>query len=108
MKIRYFSISKFQETGLLSRLAQKYMVQNIPPDEVYTQVSLLSITPLLMLIVGGIIIGLIFLIIEKIYYQPGLLIKNSAKIIRPKRHFKVKVNNKIYTRQSTNPFVKYY
>ncbi|XP_044006002.1 probable glutamate receptor, partial [Aphidius gifuensis] len=62
-----YHIQRFRDNGMLNRLKQKYFIKSNPPNKDHNEVSFSGITPILIVVIIGVLISLLILIIELSY-----------------------------------------
>ncbi|XP_071566397.1 glutamate receptor ionotropic, delta-2-like [Temnothorax nylanderi] len=69
---------RFQLNGVISKLKNKYLIRDNPREvPYYGLVELSDVTPALMMLAGSMVLALLILIIEKVYYSSKTRSKNN-------------------------------
>lgn len=65
--VNVFSLQRFKDNGVLTRLRNTYLVTRESTENGFPVVTLGRISPILTVFVGGVLLGCIVLMLEKIY-----------------------------------------
>lgn len=89
-RIIFFSIRRFLDHGVLSRIKENYLSITDLPEVEHNEVGLRGVAPLLVMVVGGMILGIFILMLERAYYVFKIRRKNGF-IKKPSDKFAVKL-----------------
>lgn len=82
---------RFHLNGIVSKLQNKYLSRNNRAGGLFTiQVDITDITPVLTLVVGSMVLAVLILMIEKMYYSSKIRSKNNEE--EPRKTRKNSVN----------------
>lgn len=91
----FFSLQRFHLNGVIGKLKNKYIKNNLSQNITYGIVELSDITPTLTLVVGSMILAILILIIEKVYYSFKTRSKNNELKTIKKLNYNLGVRNKL-------------
>lgn len=83
---------------MLNRLKQKYFIKSNPPNKDHNEVSFAGITPILIVVIIGVLISLLILIIELSY-------RNYSKFVVKKKLYGRKTFDKTSNTLFRNNFI---
>ncbi|XP_077269825.1 putative glutamate receptor isoform X2 [Temnothorax americanus] len=88
-----YHLRRFQLNGVISKLKNKFLIKDNPREELYGGVELNDVTPALTMLAGSMVLALLILIIEKVYYSSKTRSKNnnpSRKLGKPQGNIRSK------------------
>jgi len=77
----FFSLQRFKDNGIMSKLRDKHHL-TINPRKTYDTVALANVVPTLTVVAGGMILAAFIFIVEKAYYTVNRLFKSSDSFVR--------------------------
>ncbi|XP_011694269.1 PREDICTED: glutamate receptor 3-like [Wasmannia auropunctata] len=92
-----YHLQRFQLNGVMNKLRKKYLTKNNPKTLVNGIIDLHDIAPILTIMMGGMILALFILIIEKMYCSFKTRSKNNKLIVEKLNH-NFAVRNKLRKR----------
>ncbi|XP_028046100.1 glutamate receptor 2 [Monomorium pharaonis] len=109
-----YHLRRFHLNGVMGKLRKKYLIKSVPRGKnVYGYIELSDVTPTLTIVAGSMILALIILIIEKVYYSFKIRFKNNKlSIIKCNHDFvirnKLRKKNDVRRREKNFKFQEFY
>ncbi|XP_028045673.2 glutamate receptor ionotropic, kainate 4 [Monomorium pharaonis] len=89
-----YHLRRFQLNGIMGKLKKKFLIKNVPSKITYHYVELNNITPILTMVAGSMVLALLILIIEKVFYSFKTQFKNN-KLFIAKFSYNLNIRNKL-------------
>jgi len=94
-------LRRFRVNGVLNKLQNKYLARsNSRREIIYGDVHLCDITPILAMVAGSMLLALLILVIEKMYYSFKTRFKNNESVKKLNHNFNVR--NQLQKRNERN------
>ncbi|KAL6259009.1 hypothetical protein P5V15_008931 [Pogonomyrmex californicus] len=103
-----YQLRRFQLNGVINKLRNKYLVKNSAPMPIIGIVELEDTAPTLAVVAGGMILAILILIIEKMYYSFNTRYKNNvSSVMKSHNDLAVKLQKKSNERRERRESLKF-